>query len=39
MKQNENEVDGSAEIDLAALRRKIDWRIVPIMFAAYTMQL
>lgn len=38
MKQNENEVDGSAEIDLAALRRKIDWRIVPIMFAAYTMQ-
>ena len=26
------------EIDLKALRRKIDWRIVPIMFCAYTMQ-
>ena len=26
------------DIDLKALRRKIDWRIVPIMFCAYTMQ-
>ena len=26
------------DIDLQALRRKIDWRIVPIMFCAYTMQ-
>lgn len=25
-------------VDLHALRRKIDWRIVPIMFAAYTLQ-
>lgn len=25
-------------IDLVKLRRKIDWRIVPLMFAAYTMQ-
>lgn len=25
-------------IDLEKLRRKIDWRIVPLMFAAYTMQ-
>lgn len=24
--------------DLKALRRKIDWRIVPVMFCAYTMQ-
>lgn len=24
--------------DLEALRRKIDWRIVPVMFCAYTMQ-
>ena len=27
-----------AIIDLKTLRRKIDWRIVPIMFCAYTMQ-
>jgi hypothetical protein len=25
-------------IDLAALRRKIDWRIVPIMFVCYVLQ-
>ncbi|KAM7191968.1 allantoate permease [Naviculisporaceae sp. PSN 640] len=25
-------------IDLEKLRRKIDWRIIPLMFAAYTMQ-
>lgn len=24
--------------DLKALRRKIDWRIVPLMFCCYTMQ-
>ncbi|KAI9882089.1 MAG: hypothetical protein M1823_006165 [Watsoniomyces obsoletus] len=28
----------SEGVNLAALRRKIDWRIVPIMFACYTMQ-
>lgn len=28
----------SADIDLAALRRRIDWRIVPIMFACYILQ-
>jgi hypothetical protein len=28
----------SAGIDLAALRRRIDWRIVPIMFACYVLQ-
>jgi hypothetical protein len=28
----------SAGIDLVALRRKIDWHIVPIMFACYTLQ-
>ena len=27
-----------ASAGLAALRRKIDWRIVPIMFCCYTMQ-
>ena len=38
MNQHDGEVDDTASVDLAALRRKIDWRIVPIMFAAYTMQ-
>lgn len=28
----------NTNIDLRSLRRKIDWRIVPIMFCAYTMQ-
>ena len=28
----------SAAVDLVALRRKIDWHIVPIMFACYTLQ-
>ncbi|KFZ07570.1 hypothetical protein V501_06325 [Pseudogymnoascus sp. VKM F-4519 (FW-2642)] len=28
----------STSIDLAALRRKIDWRIVPIMFVCYVLQ-
>ena len=27
-----------ADVNLRSLRRKIDWRIVPIMFCAYTMQ-
>ena len=26
------------DIDLKVLRRRIDWKIVPIMFCAYTMQ-
>lgn len=26
------------DIDLKALRRKIDWHIIPIAFACYTMQ-
>ena len=37
----ESKDDGSApadELSMRALRRKIDWRIVPIMFACYTMQ-
>jgi len=29
---------GDETVDITALRRKIDWRIVPIMFACYTMQ-
>lgn len=28
----------SSAVDLSAVRRKIDWRIVPIMFCCYTMQ-
>jgi len=25
-------------VDIAALRRKIDWHVVPLMFLCYTMQ-
>ncbi|KYK55170.1 MFS transporter [Drechmeria coniospora] len=32
------DADGVAAIDIAALRRKIDWHIVPLMFCCYTMQ-
>jgi hypothetical protein len=28
----------SESVDLATLRRKIDWHIVPLMFCCYTMQ-
>lgn len=28
----------TSSMDLKAIRRKIDWRIVPLMFACYTMQ-
>jgi hypothetical protein len=28
----------SGSVDLAALRRRIDWKIVPIMFACYVLQ-
>ncbi|KAK1961163.1 major facilitator superfamily transporter [Colletotrichum sublineola] len=30
--------DDTASVDMNALRRKIDWRIVPLMFLCYTMQ-
>ncbi|KAM4062853.1 major facilitator superfamily protein [Hirsutella rhossiliensis] len=30
--------EGVSAVDLAALRRKIDWHIVPLMFCCYTMQ-
>jgi hypothetical protein len=30
--------DPTEGIDMKALRRKIDWRIVPLMFLAYTLQ-
>jgi hypothetical protein len=36
-----NVSDGDADfnsVNLAALRRKIDWHIVPVMFLCYTMQ-
>lgn len=32
-----NEEQGR-NIDLKRLRRKVDWRIVPLMFACYTLQ-
>lgn len=28
----------SAEVNMKALRRKVDWQIVPLMFLCYTMQ-
>ena len=31
-------IEDSVPADLAALRREIDWRIVPLMFCCYTMQ-
>ena len=33
-----NDAYPSSSSDLKALRRKIDWHIVPIMFCCYTMQ-
>lgn len=37
--QDAGDGDIAAEdIDLKALRRRIDWRILPIMFLCYTMQ-
>lgn len=30
--------EGEASVDIDALRRKIDWHIVPLMFCCYTMQ-
>ncbi|MCJ1346609.1 hypothetical protein MMC31_004827, partial [Peltigera leucophlebia] len=30
--------DEASQIDLRAVRQKIDWKIVPIMFLCYTMQ-
>lgn len=38
MKGHEGEGADEVDVDLVKLRRKIDWRIVPIMLAAYTMQ-
>lgn len=35
--QNHGDADDGT-VDINALRRKIDWRIVPIMFLCYTMQ-
>ena len=33
-----NDVYPASASDLKALRRKVDWHIVPIMFCCYTMQ-
>ncbi len=38
LESKDDGLPSSEGINLAALRRKIDWRIVPIMFACYTMQ-
>lgn len=34
---SDGDVDSSS-VNLAALRRKVDWHIVPVMFLCYTMQ-
>ncbi|KAI9788512.1 MAG: hypothetical protein M1816_006852 [Peltula sp. TS41687] len=38
LETNDVHAEGADEIDIQTLKRKIDWRIVPIMFACYTMQ-
>ena len=35
---NRTDAAEATPLELRALRRKIDWRIVPIMFCCYTMQ-
>lgn len=35
---NHRDTASVAEVNLGKLRRKIDWRIVPLMFCCYTMQ-
>jgi hypothetical protein len=35
---HDNAFAESTNVNLAALRRKIDWRIVPIMFVCYVLQ-
>lgn len=32
------DADAGEAIDMTALRRRIDWRIVPLMFLCYTLQ-
>ena len=34
----EDAATDAEDVNIKALKRKIDWRIVPIMFACYTMQ-
>lgn len=36
--QEHRNVEGVDQVDLKALRTRIDWRIVPLMFCCYTMQ-
>lgn len=37
-KQGAADEIAAENVDLKALRRKIDWRILPVMFLCYTMQ-
>jgi hypothetical protein len=37
-KQNGGDEAAADNVDLKALRRKIDWHILPVMFLCYTMQ-
>ena len=34
----DNHGEGSSNVDLAALRRKIDWHLLPYMFCCYVLQ-
>lgn len=36
--ENHADVQNAENVDLVALRRKIDWHIVPLMFCCYTLQ-
>lgn len=36
--QNRDVAANNVTVDIDALRRKIDWHIVPLMFCCYTMQ-
>lgn len=38
LNQHHDEGANDSIVDIAVLRRKIDWRIVPLMFGCYTMQ-
>ncbi|KAF4120123.1 Major Facilitator Superfamily [Geosmithia morbida] len=38
LNEHRNEASEQAPVDMTALRHKIDWHIVPLMFCCYTMQ-
>lgn len=38
LNRHHDESASGSTVDINALRRKVDWRIVPLMFGCYTMQ-